>query len=73
MDPLQKSLVKGLLVEVLGIDLVPFEKEQVVITPEIQQLIDQREKVRLEKDWAAADVLRDQLKQLGYDVQDKKA
>ena len=73
MEPQQKSLVKGLLVEVLGIDLVPFEKEQVVITPEIQQLIDQREKVRLEKDWAAADVLRDQLKQLGYDVQDKKA
>ena len=56
----------------LGLDLIAIEKPLVQITPEIQKLIDQREEARKSKDWKKADELRDKLKDLGYEVQDKK-
>ncbi len=73
MGPNEKALVKGLMIEVLGLDLIPLHKEEVTITPEIQGLLDQREQARKDKDWAKADALRDKLKELGVDVQDRKA
>ena len=71
--PNQKALIKGLFTEVLGLDLVPEVKPEVTITTEIQELLDQREQARNDRDWSKADELRDKLKDLGFDVQDKKA
>ncbi len=73
MGPNEKALVKGLITEVLGLNLIPEEKPQVVITTEIQELLDQREKARNDRDWAKADELRDRLHQLGFEVQDRKS
>lgn len=73
MGPNERSLVKGLIVQVLGLDLVPEQKAEIVITPEIQKLLDAREEARAAKDWAKADELRDALQDLGYDVHDRKA
>ncbi|MFZ5954000.1 MAG: cysteine--tRNA ligase [Candidatus Dependentiae bacterium] len=64
--------VKRFLQEILGLSLVPLVEPEVVMTPEIEQLIAQREQARLEKNWQRADQIREQLKQMGYDVQDKK-
>ena len=43
-----------------------------VVTPEIEDLINQREQARKDKNWALADKIRDQLKNLGYEAKDKK-
>ncbi len=56
----------------LGLSLEPLSEKSVELTPEIQALLDQREVARAEKNWAAADALRDQLLALGFEVQDKK-
>ena len=65
-------MAKTLLQDVLGLTLEPLAQEQVEITPEIQKLIDERYKARKDKDWTKADAIRDQLTQMGVDVQDKK-
>jgi cysteinyl-tRNA synthetase len=57
---------------VLGLTLQPLVEKELMVTPEIQHLIDERNKARQEKDWARADELRDQLQQLGFDVHDDK-
>ncbi len=72
LGPNEASVIKGLINEVLGLNLVPLPKAEVVITPEIQQLLDEREAARAAKDWARSDALRDQLKILGVEVQDRK-
>ncbi len=72
LGPNEASLVKGLIIEVLGLDLIPLAKAKVVITPEIQKLLDEREEARTAQDWARADELREQLLVLGVEVQDKK-
>jgi len=71
-DLQQRQAVQFILRHVLGLTLEPLAKEIVEITPEIQQLIDEREQARDAKDWARADKIRDQLQQLGVSVQDKK-
>lgn len=38
---------------------------------EVQALIEQRNEARANKDWATSDKLRDQIKELGFEVQDK--
>lgn len=65
-------LVKSILKDVLGLTLQPLPVQEVELTPEIQTLIDIRNKARREKDWARSDELRDQLKALGVDVHDEK-
>ena len=72
MGPNELSQVKGVMIEVLGLDMEPLKKAKVVITPEIQELLNAREEARRLKDWDQADVLRDKLKELGFDIQDKK-
>lgn len=64
--------VKSFLQGVLGLTLTPLQEEVVELTPEIRALIKEREEARGEKNWAKADEIRDQLKALGYEVQDKK-
>lgn len=64
--------VKLFLQEVLGMSCEPLPEEEVVITAEIQQLIEEREAARAAKDFKRADAIRDQLKAKGFEVQDKK-
>jgi len=64
--------VRQFLQIVLGLTLIPLPEKEVEITGEMQKLIDEREEARKKKDWARADALRDQLRELGYDVQDQK-
>ena len=63
---------KLILQKILGLTCRQLPEEETVLTPEIQQLIAEREDARAVKDWARADAIRDQLKELGYQVQDKK-
>jgi cysteinyl-tRNA synthetase len=68
----EKAIIKSLLVDVLGLPLLPLQMPQVIMTPHIQQLLDLREQARQAKDWTRADELRDQLTELGYTMHDKK-
>jgi cysteinyl-tRNA synthetase len=55
--------------QVLSLDLGKQNEKE--ITPEIQELIDLRNKYRADKNWAESDKIRDQLKSLGYEINDK--
>jgi cysteinyl-tRNA synthetase len=71
-NPRELCRVKAFLQHVLGLSLEPLMGKEVEITPEMQQLVEEREKARAEKNWQRADELRDKLKELGYELQDKK-
>lgn len=71
-DPAQAGIIKALIDQVLGLPLEALPEQEVIITAEVQLLIDAREAARKAKDWKRADELRDELKQLGIEVQDKK-
>lgn len=64
--------VVGFIQHVLGLKLAPLPEKQVVLTPEIQDLLAQRDHARALKDWQKADSLRELLLAKGYVVQDKK-
>jgi cysteinyl-tRNA synthetase len=66
------SLLKAIFVHILGLTLELEKKKEIVMSSEIEELIAARLKARSEKDWATADSLRARLKDLGYEVQDKK-
>jgi cysteinyl-tRNA synthetase len=71
-DEKTKACVAWFLEHVLGIQLVDLPEKEIEITPEIQTLLDEREQARAQKDWTRSDALREQLKALGYEAQDKK-
>ena len=71
-DSKAKAQVAYFLIHVMGLTLEPIAEKVVEITPEIQMLIDARNQARLDKNWMLSDELRDQLKGLGFVVQDKK-
>jgi len=66
------AAVKFILQHVLGLTLQPLPVAEIVITPEMQKLIDERIQARHEKNWKRADELRDQLKAMGFEVKDGK-
>jgi cysteinyl-tRNA synthetase len=55
--------------EVLGLNL--FHREEVKVPANIQALVDERENARKTKDWKRSDRLRDEIKRLGFLVEDK--
>lgn len=61
--------------EVLGLDLdhAPETKKEVVITPEIKELLETRLKARLEKNWKLSDEIRDKLITLGIGIKDRES
>ncbi|HSW75786.1 MAG TPA: cysteine--tRNA ligase [Candidatus Saccharimonadales bacterium] len=71
-DQQAKAQVKQFLIQVMGLTLQTIPEKQVALTPEIQQLLQQRDQARAEKNWKLADELRDKLTALGVDVHDKK-
>jgi cysteinyl-tRNA synthetase len=72
-DPAQLTLVKSFIVQVLGLNLIPLPEKVIERTPEIEQLLKEREEARVAKDWKRADEIRDRLQAIGFVVQDKKA
>ena len=56
--------------EVLGLNLAEQKVEEIKITPEIQTLLNQRQQARNDKDWKKSDELRDEIKKLGFTVED---
>lgn len=66
------AAVKNILINVLGLTLQPLPVQEVELTSEIKALIDERNKARLEKNWARSDELRDRLKAMGVDLHDDK-
>jgi cysteinyl-tRNA synthetase len=56
--------------EVLGLALEDVVARPVKISSEAQTILDERERVRLAKDFTRSDVLRDDLAKLGYMVED---
>lgn len=71
-DPMLLCEVKLFLEATTGLLFKQLPEEEVVITQEMQDLIAAREQARASKDWHKADELRDKLRELGYEVQDKK-
>lgn len=66
------NAVQQFLLKTLGLTLEPLAQTAVEVTPEIEDLLAQREQARNQKQWARADEIRDILVQKGYQVQDKK-
>lgn len=56
--------------EVLGLNID--KKEEVDISDEIVNILEERKEARINKDYAKSDELRDKLKELGYIVKDTK-
>jgi cysteinyl-tRNA synthetase len=56
--------------KVLGLNLKVAEKNNLVISEKVQQIIIEREIARKNKDWKKSDELRDQISTLGYEVKD---
>jgi cysteinyl-tRNA synthetase len=59
-----------LMDKILGLKLDEYIGKKLEIPEGVQKLVDQREKVRAEKDFAKSDELRDEIKKLGYEVLD---
>ena len=72
-DPYKLCAVKQFMKEILGLTLESLPEKEIELTPQIKELIEQREQARAAKDWARADAIRDQLQALGIDVHDIKA
>lgn len=68
----EQCAVKLFLQNILGLTLAPLPEKKVEMTPRMQELINQREAARAARDWTKADALRQELTELGYEVQDKK-
>lgn len=66
------SKIKAFLINILGLRMEPLAQAVIEITPEVQALIDEREKARADKNWKRADEIRDQLQKMGIDLKDKK-
>ena len=71
-DHKELCLVKAFIQKVLGLTLVQLAEKEVEITPEIEQIIKERNQAREQKNWKKSDELRDKLRALGYEVHDKK-
>ena len=58
--------------EVLGLNLKDYKKEENVLPEEIQNLVNERNEARVNKNWAESDRIRDLLIEKGYTVKDSK-
>lgn len=56
--------------KVLGLGFAKIKKEKLIIPLKIKKLLQERQKVRAEKNWIKADELRKQIEKMGYKVKD---
>ena len=55
---------------VLGIKVKDFKEEKSIIPQEVNSLVKERESLRKQKKWAESDILRERIKELGFQVRD---
>lgn len=56
--------------KILGLGMETWQEDQIEITGELQTLLDKRSTARAAKDWAGSDLVREEIKALGYEVKD---
>ena len=56
--------------EVLGLRIKEMKEEQISVSEEVQKLINARERFRKDKLWKEADIVRERIKEKGYNVID---
>ncbi|KKR81367.1 MAG: Cysteine-tRNA ligase [Candidatus Daviesbacteria bacterium GW2011_GWA1_41_61] len=56
--------------KILGLKLDEYLGKPLEVPEEVQKLVDQREKVRKNKDFQKSDELRDEIKKMGYEMED---
>ncbi len=56
--------------QVLGLGIKNMQETLIILPPEVEELIEDREKLRKAKKWAKADILRQRIKEKGYDIED---
>lgn len=74
-NPKKSKKLQNLLLkfdEVLGLNLKEYQKQENVLPEDVQELVNQRNIARQNKDWAESDRIRDILTQKGYTVKDSK-
>jgi cysteinyl-tRNA synthetase len=69
-DSKKKLLLLEKFDEVLGLGVKDMKEEKVKIPADVQKLIDAREKLRKEKKWADADIIRERIKEKGFLLKD---
>jgi cysteinyl-tRNA synthetase len=72
-DEHERAAVKTIMTDILGLTLSPIQEPEVEIPYEVQELIQQREQARKDRDWGQADALRDRIREMGYEPEDKKS
>ena len=74
-NPKKSKKLQNLLLkfdEVLGLDLKNYQKQENVLPEEIENLVQERNEARQNKNWAESDRIRDLLTEKGYIVKDSK-
>lgn len=74
-NPKKSKKLQNLLLkfdEVLGLNLKEYQKQENVLPEDVQELVNQRNIARQNKDWSESDRIRDILTQKGYTVKDSK-
>jgi cysteinyl-tRNA synthetase len=56
--------------EVLSLNIKEMQEEKINVPAEVKHLVDARERLRKEKIWAEADVLRERIREFGFSVKD---
>jgi len=69
-DPMKKLKLLEKFDEVLGLNIRGMKEEKIVLSRDVKTLIDEREKLRKEKKWAKADILRARIRDRGYIIED---
>ena len=74
-NPNKSKKLQNLLLkfdEVLGLDLKNYQKQENILPEEIENLVQERNEARKNKNWAESDRIRDLLIEKGYIVKDSK-
>jgi len=56
--------------EVFGLGIKKMKREIIKIPRDVQKLVDARERLRKDKNWAEADIIRERIKEKGYLIKD---
>ncbi|PIN93436.1 cysteine--tRNA ligase [Candidatus Pacearchaeota archaeon CG10_big_fil_rev_8_21_14_0_10_31_24] len=70
-DSIKKIKLLEKFDEVLGLGVSEMKELKLSLPKEVKSLIEQREKLRTEKKWAESDIIRNQIKDLGFLIEDK--
>ncbi len=69
-DPQKKLKLLYSFDKVLGLGFAEMQDEVIAVPADIQAMIDEREQYRKEKDFAKADIVRDRIRERGFELED---